>query len=407
MECSGMTARSSERHSADAAMAKAAPRIALWQLGFRPFYFLASLFAALSIPLWVLQYAGYLPLPYVNGPLWHGYEMLLGYTTAVIAGFLLTAVRTWSRQATPTGTALAGLALLWLCGRIMVFMPYPVAAMIVNAAFPFAVAMSIAVPLIRASNRRNYFVIALVAALGMASLLFQLASQGRIDLPALLTLQAGLDTVLMLITVIAGRVIPMFSNNGVPGIKATRSALLEKLAIGSVAALLLADLLQPPPVVLAVLACVAAAVHAARLMLWQPWRTLTTPLVWILHAAYAWVVVYLLLRGLAAYGLVPVSVALHGLTIGVIGSVTLGMMARTSLGHTGRPLTTGWLEPTCFWLMQGAAMTRVAGGLLLANEGLYVVSVVVAGACWSAAFILFVFGYGPIWLRPRIDGKTG
>ena len=402
-----MTTRSSGSRSTVVAPPEAAQRIALWQLGFRPFYFLASLFAALSIPLWVLQYAGYLPLPYVNGPLWHGYEMLVGYTTAVIAGFLLTAVRTWSGQATPTGMALAGLATLWLCGRLMVFVPYPVVATIVNAAFPFAVATAIAIPLLRATNRRNYFVIALVAALGVASLLFQLASRGRIDLPALLTLQAGLDTVLLLITVIAGRVIPMFSNNGVPGMKATRNALLEKLAIGSVVVVLLADLLQPPPLFLAVLAGVAAAVHAARLMLWQPWRTLTTPLVWILHVAYAWVVAYLLLRGLAACGLVPFSLALHGLTIGVIGSVTIGMMARTSLGHTGRPLKTGWLEPVCFLLVQGAAIARVAGGLLSNDGGLYVASVIAAGVCWSAAFALFVFGYGPIWLRPRLDGKPG
>lgn len=388
-------------------MSEAAQRIALWQLGFRPFYLLASLFAALSIPLWVLQFAGYLSLPYVNGPLWHGYEMLIGYTTAVIAGFLLTAVRTWSGQASLTGIALAGLAMLWLCGRIMVFVPYPVVAMIVNAAFPFAVAIAIAIPLIRAANRRNYFIIALMIALSVASLLFQLASRGRIGLPVLLPLQAGLDTVLLLITVIAGRVIPMFSNNGVPGMKATRSALLERLAIGTVATLLLADLLQPPPVFLAALACVAAAVHAARLMLWEPWRTLTTPLVWILHVAYAWVVVYLLLRGLAACGLVPVSLALHGLTIGVIGSVTIGMMTRTSLGHTGRPLTTGWLEPACFLLVQGAAIARLAGGLLSTNGRFYLTSVIAAGACWTTAFILFACGYGPIWLRPRLDGKPG
>lgn len=382
-------------------------RVALLQLGFRPFYLMASLFAALSIPLWVLQYSGYLPLPYVNGPLWHGYEMLAGYTTAVIAGFLLTAARTWSGQPTPTGFVLASLALLWMAGRIMLFFPYPVAAMLVNAAFPLAVAIAIAMPLVRAANRRNYFVIALVAALGIASLLFQLASHGMIGLPPLLTLQAGLDTVLLLITVIAGRVVPMFSNNGVPGMKATRNALLEKLAISTVAALLLADLLQLPPLLLAALACVAAAIHAGRLMLWQPWRTLSTPLVWILHVAYAWVVVYLLLRGLAAFGIVPVSLALHCLTIGGIGSITIGMMARTSLGHTGRPLTTGWLEPACFLLLQAAAIARVAGGLLFGESHFYVTSVMIAGICWTTAFILFVCGYGPIWLRARVDGKPG
>jgi uncharacterized protein involved in response to NO len=138
---------------------------------------------------------------------------------------------------------------LWLLGRLMVFVPYPLAAMIVNAAFPLAVALGIAFPLVRAANRRNYFVVVLLVALSLASLLFQAGSRGMIALAALLTLQAGLDAVLLLITVIAGRVVPMFSNNGVPGMKATSNRHLEKLAIGTIAALLLADLVQPPPAV--------------------------------------------------------------------------------------------------------------------------------------------------------------
>jgi uncharacterized protein involved in response to NO len=166
----------------------------------------------------------------------------------------------------------------------------------------FTVSIGVAVPLVRAANRRNYFVIVLLLVLSIASLIFQAGSRGMIALPALLTLQAGVDTVLLLITVIAGRVVPMFSNNGVPGMKATRNPLLEKLAIGTVAALLLADLLQPPPALLAVLAGAAAVVHAARLVLWQPWRTLATPLVWILHVSYGWVVGYLLLRGRVGRG---------------------------------------------------------------------------------------------------------
>jgi uncharacterized protein involved in response to NO len=153
-------------------------------------------------------------------------------------------------------------------------------------------------------------------------------------------------------------------------------------------------------------AVVAAVVHAARLLLWKPWRTLATPLVWILHVAYLWVVIYLLLRGLAAFDRVPVSLALHGLTIGVIGSATIGMMARTSLGHTGRPLTAGGLELACFVLVQCAAVSRVGGGML-ADGAAYFWSVILAGACWSAAFILFTAGYWPIWSRPRLDGKPG
>lgn len=239
-------------------------RVVLWQLGFRPFYFLASVFAALSVPLWVAQYAGYLPAPYVNGPLWHGYEMLFGYTAAVITGFLFTAVRTWSGQPTPTGRWLAGFAVLWLAGRILIFLPYPMAAMLINTAFPLAVAIGIAVPLVRAANRRNYFVILLMGVLGVASLLFQLASLNLIDQPALPMLQAGLDVVLLLIAIMAGRVVPMFSNNAIPGLHATRKPLVEKTALGAVIALIFADMAQAPAAVLAAVACVAAAVQLAR-----------------------------------------------------------------------------------------------------------------------------------------------
>ena len=363
------------------------------------------MFAALSIPLWVAQYAGYLPAPYVNGPLWHGYEMLFGYVTAVIAGFLLTAVRTWSGQPTPSGWPLIGLALLWLAGRVLILTPYTLAALVVNVAFPLTVGISIAIPLIRAGNRRNYFVIGLLACLALAGLAFQLAPRGTLDWSPRVSLQIGLDLALLLIAVIAGRVVPMFTNNGIPGVKATRHPKLEKFALTGLFALLILDLVQAAPLIIASVAAATAIVHATRLWLWQPWRTLRTPLVWILHAAYAWVVAYLVLRCLASLNLIPASLALHALTIGAIGSMTIGMMTRTSRGHTGRVLETGRTEQFCFLLLQGAAISRVAGGLFFPNS--YLTSVILAGVLWSAAFAVFTVCYLPVLLWSRIDGKPG
>lgn len=378
---------------------------ALWQMGFRPFYLLASVFAALSIPLWVAQFVGVLPRPYVDGALWHGYEMLFGYASAVIAGFLLTAVRTWSGQATVTGMPLMGLVALWLAARLLIMTPYPLAALIVNVAFPLAVGLALAVPLIRANNRRNYFVIGLLASLALASLMFQLASRGAVTWPVHASLQVGLDLVLFLVAVIAGRVVPMFTNNGIPVARARRHPLIEQFALGGLVALLALDILQPAPQLVALATTATAVVHAARLWLWQPWRTWRVPLVWILHAGYAWVVVYLVLRSLASFGLFPVSLAIHALTIGVIGSMTIGMMTRTSRGHTGRTLEAGRVEMVCFLLMQCAALSRVAGGLFFPAQ--YVSSVIVASVCWSAAFVVFVIGYLPVLLWSRIDGKPG
>ncbi len=202
-----------------------------------------------------------------------------------------------------------------------------------------------------------------------------------------------------------GRVIPMFTNNGIPGVQATRRPWLEKLALGSVLALLGADVVQAPAGVIAAIAVVAALAHAARLWLWQPWRTLRTPLVWVLHAAYAWIVVYLVLRAAAALGLVAEALAVHALTVGGIGGMTIGMMTRTARGHTGRPLVADRFEVACFVLVQCAALARVVGPLLV--PGAYLSTVVLSGVLWSAAFAVYTVRYWPVLSRERLDGKPG
>jgi len=385
-----------------------APRpagFALWNLGFRPFYLFASIYAACSIMLWAAEYAGYLPGGYRRDPLWHGNEMLYGYTIAVVAGFLFTAVRNWTNRPTPTGAALAAFTLLWLAGRILVLTPYPMAAAIVNAAFPIAVAGGIGLPLVRADNRRNYFFIALLLAAGLTELVFQFSEMDLLRWPAYVGLQLGLDIVLFIIAVMAGRVIPMFTNNAIPGAQATRNPWVEKVALGGVLALAIADLAGAPGIMIVVLAAALAVAHAMRLYLWQPWRVLGKPLVWVLHAAYAWIVIHLLLRALAAIDFVGQPLAVHALTIGAIGGMTIGMMTRTARGHTGRPLVTDGYELACYLLIQLAALIRVFGGMLL--QDIYLRTVIASAACWSAAFGIYAVRYWPVLSRPRLDGKPG
>ena len=377
---------------------------ALWNLGFRPFYLLASLFSVFSVLLWAAQFSGMIP-GYLPGPLWHGHEMVFGYAMAVIAGFLLTAVPNWTKQPTPTGKPLMALALLWVGGRVLVLTPWSLAAMLINAAFPLAVAVAIATPLLRARNTRNYFFVGLLVLMSGLILVVHLALRGRLELSAVSGLQMALDIVLLIMAVIGGRVIPMFTNNGIPGANATRQPWVEKTAIGSLVLLLVADLLQLPPSVTAVLALVAALAHSWRLCLWQPWRTLTTPLVWVLHAAYAWIVVYLLLHGLTAWGILAGSFAVHALTVGAIGGLTLGMMTRTARGHTGRPLRADGFELTIFLLIQCAAMIRVFGGLV--SPAWYMASIQFSGLLWAGAFGLYAVRYWPVLTRPRLDGKPG
>ncbi len=386
-------------------MKPASGGLALWSLGFRPFYLLASAFAALSILLWICQYTGHLPAAYVRSPTWHGHEMLYGYTVAVMAGFLLTAVRNWTGMPTPTGRTLMALAALWIAGRVLVLTPFAMAAALVNAAFPVAIAVAIGIPLVRSRNRRNYFFIALLLLLGAAVLAFHLSALAMLAWPERASLQAGLDVVLFVLAVMGGRVIPMFTINGVPGVQATRRPWVEKFALGAVIALVVADLLPVPAAFVALLAFVAAVAHALRLYLWQPWRTTRAPMVWVLHVAYAWIVVYLVLRGLAAMGWVAELFAVHALTIGAIGGMTIGMMTRTARGHTGRPLVPDRYEVACYVLVAFAALIRVFGGMWL--PGVYIATVVVSGACWSAAFALYAVRYWPVLTRSRLDGKPG
>ena len=369
-----------------------ASRCALFDLGFRPFYLLAGTYAALAVPLWALQYAGWLPGANIA---WHAHEMIFGYAFAVIAGFLLTAVRAWTGRPTPTGAVLAAIAALWLLARALAFVSLPLAAW-TGALFALAVAWGIGRPLVAAGNRRNLFFIVLVLGLGAAGVLAQIYPQ--------LGLAVGLDVVLFVMAVVAGRVVPMFTNNGVPGAGARRIDWLEQAALGSI--LLLAALDAFELVALAApAALLAAALHAARLALWNPQRTLRKPIVWILHLSYAWIVVHLALRGLTGFGLLPYALGTHALTVGAIGGLTLGMMTRTARGHTARPLVAGRAETAAYVLVQLAAVARVF--VPLALPAAYVGATLTSALFWFAAFAMFTVAYVPILTRARLDGQPG
>jgi len=354
-------------------------------------YLLAGVYAALSVPLWALQHAGWLPGASVY---WHAHEMLFGYVFAVIAGFLLTAVRAWTGLGTPAGAPLAVIASLWLTARVLALYSLPAAAL-ADAAFAIAVAWGIGRPLVLSRNRNTFF-IAIVLALGAASIVFQ-------SYPSL-ALALGLDVVLLVMTVVAGRVVPGFTNNALPGAGARRIQWIEYGAVGSVLFLLLFDLSNFEKAA-GVAALCGAALHGARLALWAPLKTRAKPILWILHLSYAWIVVHLALRGLAALEIVPAVLATHALTVGAIGGLTLGMMTRTARGHTARPLCAGRAEIAAYVLVQLAAAVRVLLPLLLPPA--FMAAVMLSAVLWSAAFTVFVVTYYPILTRPRLDGQPG
>jgi uncharacterized protein involved in response to NO len=380
-------------------------RFALWDLGFRPFYLLASAFAALSIVLWALQFAGVIDHPYLRGPLWHAHEMLFGFALAVIVGFLLTAGSNWTGRPTLTGAPLAALAALWLAARVLVLTPLGWLAALANVAFPLAAAAALAASFARSRNRRNDFFVVLLVVLAGASACIHAAQLGVLGLAPSLGVAVALDVVLFIVSVMAGRVVPMFTNNAIAAAGATRQPHIERLALGSVLLLLAADAAQAHGPLPAAIAGAAALAHGARWWLWRPWRTRRTPLVWVLHLAYAWVPLHLALRCAGELGLVTPSLATHALTVGAIGGMIIGMMTRTARGHTAQALRADAFDVACYVCVLLAAVLRV--GVPLAVPAWTLPAVLASASLWSAGFGLYAVRYWTALTRPRLDGRPG
>ena len=363
---------------------------ALWALGFRPFYLLGAAYAAIAVLLWGLQYTELLGSEVIRGGAAHAHEMIFGFAVAIVAGFLFTAVRNWTQQPTPTGGWLMAIVALWIAGRAMAWTPYEEASRWVNAAFPLAIAIGIGIPLVKSTNRRTLFFLALLA--GLAATQW---TEPRL----------ALDLILFIIVVIAGRVVPMFTNNGVPGAGAVRNAWVERAVVATTLAVIVLDVFEGPEAIAIPVIAAAFAANLVRWLLWKPWRTLRTPLVWILHAAYGWLVVHFALRLGVELGVVMVPYATHALTVGAIGGMIMGMITRTARGHTGRRLVAGRAEVACYLLVQCAVVTRVVVPMLVPS--LYMPAVGTAAMFWFAAFATYVVAYFPVLTRSRVDGLPG
>lgn len=386
---------------------RAAPQdgFALFRLGFRPFYLLAALYAALAIPIWLHALRGGAWHGAVAPLAWHQHEMVFGFALAVIAGFLLTAGRVWTGRHTPEGVTLALIALHWLAARILLLVGTPLAAGLVDGAFPFVLAAVMARPLIAAGSTRNYFVPVLLAGLGAANVLFHLEQAQRIDIPGGLPMRAALFLVLFLVVVMAGRVIPAFTASALPQAGVRRQPRLDLVALALTFAAFSMAVVEAPAFLLAPVAFATALLHAWRQAAWKPLASAGRPILWILHVSHAWIPLSCALLAAASMGWVAQSVAMHALGVGVIGGMVIGMITRTALGHTGRALVAGRAETACFVLVHGAALVRVLAGLLPADAAWPMI--LGAAALWSAAFLLYVLAYAPRLARPRVDGRPG
>ncbi len=377
---------------------------ALAEKGFRPFFLLAGLFGILSLFVWLLVLSGGArPSGYLDATYWHAHEMLFGFAVAVIAGFLLTAVGNWTQRETLTGYPLLALAALWVLGRAGLIaaplLPRGAPAVLDLAFLPVLIVV-LARPLVATGNRRNFVMPAVLFMLFLANLATHLDVLGVAPGFRVRGVLVGVDIVVLVILIIAGRVFPMFTRNATGVRSIVSHPVLDGLAIGSMALLAALDAAVPDSSSTRAVAGFAGVFAALRTVGWGARYSLRVPLLWILHVGYLWIPIGLLLRAVSL--LAPTfsrSLAIHALTAGAISTLCLGMMSRVALGHTGRLLSVPPTMVASFVLVTLSALLRVAGPLVLPNATLAVL--VVSGGMWMAAFTLFVFVYAPILLSPR------
>jgi uncharacterized protein involved in response to NO len=380
--------------------------------GFRPFFLGSAVWAAISVPLWLCAYTGGLVVPTALPPLiWHAHEMIFGFAAATVAGFLLTAIPNWTGRLPLQGGPLATLVFLWVIGRAAVLLSAIVgtpAAAIADLSFPAAFLAVVAREIVAGRNWRNLPVLGALSLLLIGNLLVHLDALGIAD-TAQLGNRLGLVTLLLLISLVGGRIIPSFTRNWLtksrpnlpPPVPEDRFD-IAALIVAAVA--LLSWAFAPDTRTSSWVVTIAGLAVFLRLSRWRGRHTGAEPLLLILHIGYGWLAFGLLLLGINGLtDLLPATAALHALTAGAIGTMTLAVMTRATLGHTGRPLSAGPATKVIYGLVTIAAILRV----LSPFAGAHLEPVLwMGGAAWAGAFGLFALFYGAALLQPRPSGAT-
>ena len=376
---------------------------------FRPFFLLNGLFAIVVISVWLMALHGsrFVPVP-VTLPYWHGHEMVVGFGLAAVAGFVLTAVATWTGRPPVQGKWLAVLVFSWLLGRVAMMaaaqLPYWLVAA-VDTVFPFLMASLVGREVIGGGNRRNYPIVGLVLVLATLNLMYHLGSMRILPGMDRLALYFLIHMLLLMITVIAGRIIPNFTANWLRARGHERlpenHSLTNRVAVAATIATGMSASLTAFGPVTGALAVVAALSHAVRLARWRGLATTSEPLLFVLHTAYLWLPVGYALTALAAFGLVfPVTSALHALTMGAIGNMILAVTSRVALAHTGRALHAPRLIVVSYVVLNIAVVARVLSPLM---PGLGVEMIDLSAVGWIVTFAIFAGVYWPVLTGPRVD----
>jgi len=385
---------------------------AILTYGFRPFFLGAALWAALAMALWLAMLAGQVTLPTAFDPVsWHAHEFLYGYLAAVVAGFLLTAVPNWTGRLPITGWPLAGLATLWLAGRVAVAVSAglpPLAVALADLAMPLALAAVIAREIVAGRNWRNLLVLVLLSLLILGNAVFHWeAARGHYAAQGY-GLRLGLGAAMLMIAVIGGRIVPSFTRNwlvrqGEGRLPAPPMQRFDRLALLVLLGALALWVAVPGGMVTGMALALAGVLHLVRLARWAGDRTVAEPLVWVLHAGYAFLPLGALAVALEVLvpGTAGAAAAQHLWMAGAIGLMTLAVMTRATLGHSGRALHAGRGTTLLYLALVAAVLARLAAGLWPAQAGgLHMLS----GLAWLGAFAGFALLYGPLLLRAAPRG---
>jgi uncharacterized protein involved in response to NO len=389
------------------------PSFALLNLGFRPFFLLASSFASISMLLWVMMYFDIIhPLPdNLNTRWWHGHEMVFGYAMAVIAGFLLTAVGNWTNQQTASGFLLAGIACLWLLARVAPFTGITDAIWLMamfDLAFMCSFIIAITYPIVKTQQWGQLGIIAKVILMFVANSLFYL---GLLEVTAPITVQwglyLGLYLVLSLILMMGRRVIPFFIERSVDEkVTLTNWKWLDISSLILFVAFMLIEVFWQLPLWSSLLAGLLFALHTFRLINWYTHGIWKKPLLWVLYLGYGFMVLGFALATLEYALSFSPWLAIHSFAAGGIGMITCGMMSRVSLGHTGRNVfSPPSILSLVFFLLLLGAIIRVLLPLIL--PAFYTTEILLSQLLWIVAFALFTVTYAPMLSKPRVDGQPG
>lgn len=375
--------------------------------GFRVFFLAAGLFALVAIGLWLAVFLGLTELPAAPPPhLWHAHEMIFGYGSAALGGFLLTAAPNWTGAKAAPHRFIAAVAALWFLGRIAVFasahLP-PVLVALADLGFVPVLGLNLLLMLLKKPKPQQMILLAILALFWAGNLMVHLEWMGLTDDSTWAGLRVGLLALAALIMVLGGRVTPGFTRNAM--VQSGREdglpwnpMPLAALAIAAALTQPVGYLLHAPEALLAPLALVAGLAGLVRVALWRGLWTLGRPILWTLHLSYALNAAGFVALGLAGWGLTSELAALHLLGIGGVGGMTLAVMSRASLGHSGRPLVAPRPVALAYALLPLAALARIIGATV---PGLVTISTFFAGSLWLLAFALYVIALWPVFVGPR------